>query len=157
MRGQIANNVPLNIRNFDGSRSRKVRNRKNGVRNYLHGFVTQSFNSLGFYSNAFISYSSFNAMKFLGNSSPETYRTLKEDFGLSEDIANSNSSASKNKTRVYDFEFAYDVGILALSEDILKDHKFDIVNVTLSGMCCVQYFISFSILFCFLICCAQKF
>jgi hypothetical protein len=133
LRGQTASNAPLTIRNFDGSRSRKIRNRKNGVRNYLHGFVTQSFSSLGFYSNAFISYSSFNAMKFLGNSNPDSYRTLKEDFNLSEDVAK-NSTAGKNKTRVYDFEFAYDVGILALSEDILKEHKFEIVNVTLSGI-----------------------
>ena len=38
-----------------------------------------------------------------------------------------------NHSREFDFEFAYDVGILALSDEVLRTHKFEIVNVTLSG------------------------
>ena len=34
----------------------------------------------------------------------------------------------------YDFEFAYDVGILALPEELLFTHHFEIVNITLAGM-----------------------
>ena len=33
----------------------------------------------------------------------------------------------------YDFEFAYDVGILALPEELLFTHHFEIVNITLAG------------------------
>ena len=44
-----------------------------------------------------------------------------------------NSTSHHKYIRTYDFEFAYDVGILALTDEILDTHKFEIVDVTLSG------------------------
>ena len=44
-----------------------------------------------------------------------------------------NSTSHHKFVRTYDFEFAYDVGILALTDEILDTHKFEIVEVTLSG------------------------
>jgi hypothetical protein len=52
---------------------------------------------------------------------------------------NGNSSAPAVVTYsrgTYDFEFAYDVGLLALPDEMLFTHHFDIVNVTLAGSQC---------------------
>ena len=73
-------------------------------------------------------------MKLFGNNDSGSYRSLKDVYNITSNSTHSNATLSVNKTRSYDFEFAYDVGILALSDEILREHKFDIVNVTLSGM-----------------------
>jgi hypothetical protein len=67
-------------------------------------------------------------------------------------VAPSNTTDAANATALlppkayhrpkYDFVFAYDVGVLALPEEMLFTHHFDIVNVTLSGTQCFGgYFI----------------
>ena len=45
-----------------------------------------------------------------------------------------NTTPKKYSRGAYDFEFAYDVGILALPEELLFTHHFEIVNITLAGM-----------------------
>jgi hypothetical protein len=66
---------------------------------------------------------------------------LKNAF-LSNDT-NLNTTTSKNSTnytlktsQYYDFEFAYDVAVLALSNDVISNHNFEIINVTFSGSQC---------------------
>ena len=69
------------------------------------------------------------------NENNDNNNLLEGDSGPNNGTDTYNNSTNIHHTRIrsYDFEFAYDVGILALSDEILDTHKFEIVNVTLSG------------------------
>ena len=170
LRGKTANNIPLNSRNLDGSKNRRISNRKNGVRNYLYGFhglVSSSFSAGGYLSGAVSAFSSLPYISSLSFSSyipggkgnknknkntnensnqildengnnvenNDNNNLLEGDSGPNNGTDTTSNSTDIHHTRIrsYDFEFAYDVGILALSDEILDTHKFEIVNVTLSG------------------------
>ena len=84
----------------------------------FHGLVSKSIKSIGYYGSAVLTYSPF----------------LSSDVAATNQTNNSSVPIVKiNHSREFDFEFAYDVGILALSDEVLRTHKFEIVNVTLSG------------------------
>jgi hypothetical protein len=80
--------------------------------------------------------------KMIGYSTDYLKHIITSKFFLL-NTTNSNTSMSKSGTNhtllaseYYDFEFAYDVGILALSNDIISSHNFEIINVTFSGSQC---------------------
>ena len=121
---------------------------------YLSGAVS-AFSSLPYISS--LSFSSYipgnkgNKNKNANENTNEKNKNGLDNENLNENNDNNNllegdsgpnngTDATSNSTdihhkriRSYDFEFAYDVGILALSDEILDTHKFEIVNVTLSG------------------------
>ena len=136
LRGKTANDVPLSSWNLGGSNSRnqRISNRKNGIRNYLSGFqglVSNTFSAGGHILNTF----SGLTLKSSQPSLLATTETPTSSPSAPPSIAvNVTNSTSHHKyIRTYDFEFAYDVGILALTDEILDTHKFEIVDVTLSG------------------------
>lgn len=52
-------------------------------------------------------------------------------------ISNSTSrSSSRGYRYVYDYEFAFDIGLLAMRDDTRRDHNIKTINVTLSGEQC---------------------
>jgi hypothetical protein len=110
--------------------------------------LSHTLGAVGHYTSEFISFSTYNTGKLfpkyenlnaiLQSNSTTTPATTTITPTITPTSApsifnNSKNSSLHHQGRIYDFEFAYDVGILALSDEILRDHKFKIVNVTLSG------------------------
>ena len=105
--------------------------------------MSHTLGAVGHYTSEFISFSTYNTGKFFPKYDSMNYNTLESNDTISPTLSptlapSKFSNDTKNSTghrqgRIYDFEFAYDVGILTLSDEILSDHKFKIVNVTLSG------------------------
>ena len=99
------------------------------MRNYIigfHGLLSSTFSAGGYLSNT------FNSLQSIPNFSEVPLASNSSANSTTNSTAN---STNKHHTRIrsYDFEFAYDVGILALSDEILETHKFEIINLTLSG------------------------
>jgi hypothetical protein len=121
--------------------------------------LSHTLGAVGHYTSEFISFSTYNTGKFfpkyenlntmLQSNSTTTPATTTTTPTMTPTSApsifnNSKNSSLHHPSRIYDFEFAYDVGILALSDEILRDHKFKIVNVTLSGKNSIESFDSLS-------------
>ena len=109
--------------------------------------LSHTLGAVGHYTSEFISFSTYSTGKFFpkyenlntilqSNATPTVTPTVTPTItptSAPSIFNNSKNSSLHHQGRIYDFEFAYDVGILALSDEILRDHKFKIVNVTLSG------------------------
>lgn len=144
LRGNSANILPLNSRssrNFDNSRNRNKKGRQSGLRNCFNGVLSHTLGAIGHYTNEFIYFSTYNTGKLFPkyenvNGILESNATISPSVSPTSAptiFNNTKNSTAHRQGRIYDFEFAFDVGLLTLSDEILSDHKFKIVNVTLSG------------------------
>ena len=141
LRGNSANILPLNSRSSRNSDSSRNRNRKGGLRNCFNGVLSHTLGAIGHYTNEFIYFSTYNTGKLFPkyeniNGILESNATISPSVSPTSAptiFNNTKNSTAHRQGRIYDFEFAFDIGLLALSDEILSDHNFKIVNVTLSG------------------------
>ena len=78
------------------------------------------------------------SMSVLPPHSLHPWRELATSNNSSPNATSTPSTAPSTRfyKRSYDFEFAYQVGILALPDEIIAAHNFDIVNITMTGQDC---------------------